>query len=42
MGVGMIVLTSPDDADGVMSALREGGSSPWVMGEVEAGEGVRW
>ncbi len=42
MGVGMIVLTSPDDADGVMSALRERGSEPWVMGEVEAGEGVRW
>jgi phosphoribosylformylglycinamidine cyclo-ligase len=42
MGVGMIVVTSPDDAEGVMSTLREGDSAPWVMGEVEAGEGVRW
>ena len=42
MGVGMIVLTSPDDVEGVLTALREGGSAPWVMGEVEAGEGVRW
>jgi len=42
MGVGIIVLTSPDDAEGVLTALREGGSAPWVMGEVEAGEGVRW
>jgi len=42
MGVGMIVVTSPGDADGVLSTLRAGGSSPWVMGEVEAGQGVRW
>ena len=42
MGVGMIVVTSPDDVDGVMSALREGGSKPWVLGEVETGAGVRW
>ena len=42
MGVGMVVLTSPDDADQVLSDLRDGGSMPWVMGEVEAGEGVRW
>lgn len=42
MGVGMIVVTSPDDADQVLADLREGGSAPWVMGEVEAGEGVRW
>jgi len=42
MGVGMIVLTAPDDADQVLSDLRDGGAMPWVMGEVEAGEGVRW
>ncbi len=42
MGVGMIVLVSPGDADGVLSALQEAGTEPWVMGEVEAGEGVRW
>lgn len=42
MGVGMIVLASPDDADRVVEALRAGGSTPWVMGEVESGEGVRW
>ena len=42
MGVGMIVVTAPGDADSVLSTLRDGGSSPWIMGEVEAGEGVRW
>ena len=42
MGVGMIVVTSLDDVDGVMSALCEGGSKPWVLGEVETGAGVRW
>lgn len=42
MGVGMIVLTAPDDADQVLSDLRDGGAIPWVIGEVEAGEGVRW
>ncbi len=44
MGVGMVVVTSPGDADSVLSTLRAGGLAPWVMGEVEVrvGEGVRW
>jgi phosphoribosylformylglycinamidine cyclo-ligase len=42
MGVGMIVLVSPPDVDGVLESFSRAGSPGWVMGEVEAGEGVRW
>ena len=42
MGVGMIVVTSPEHADGVLETLTQHGTRAWVMGEVEAGEGVRW
>ncbi len=42
MGVGMIVVASPGDADGVLSSLGAEGCGAWVMGEVEAGAGVRW
>ena len=42
MGVGLILVTSPEGADGVMSALVQGEIRAWIMGKVEAGEGVRW
>ena len=42
MGVGMIVLVAPEDVDRVLESLSPGGGPAWVMGEVEAGEGVRW
>jgi len=42
MGVGMIVVASPDQAAGVLSALRDGGTAAWVMGDIEPGAGVRW
>ena len=42
MGVGMIVLVAPEDVDRVLEGLSPGGGPAWVMGEVEAGEGVRW
>ena len=42
MGVGMIVLVAPEDVDGVLEGLSRGDAPVWVMGEVEAGEGVRW
>ena len=42
MGVGLILATSPEEADGVVSRLAEGDVQGWIMGEVEAGEGVRW
>lgn len=42
MGVGMVAVVSPKDVEGVMSMLRSGGLSSWVMGEVEIGEGLIW
>jgi phosphoribosylformylglycinamidine cyclo-ligase len=42
MGVGMIVLVAPEDVDGVLEGVSQGDCPAWVMGEVEAGEGVRW
>jgi len=41
MGVGMIAVVSPDRADGVVARLRTAGEAAWVLGEVEAAEGVR-
>jgi len=42
MGVGMIVVVAPEDASGVLEGLSQSDSPPWIMGEVEAGKGVRW
>ena len=42
MGVGMIVVTAPEQADHVVRALLGAGEEAWRMGEVEQGEGVRY
>ena len=42
MGAGMIVITGRDQAGGVMADLQAAGEEPWVMGQVERGEGVRY
>jgi phosphoribosylformylglycinamidine cyclo-ligase len=42
MGVGMIAVVAPEDVDSVMEGLSRGDCPAWVMGEVEAGKGVRW
>jgi phosphoribosylformylglycinamidine cyclo-ligase len=42
MGVGMIALVAPDDVDEVLEGSSDAGCPAWVMGEVEAGQGVRW
>ena len=42
MGVGMIVVVAPEDVDGVLEGLIQSDTPAWVMGDVEAGEGVRW
>lgn len=39
MGVGMIVVTSADDADATVSALRDAGEEAWVAGELVDGAG---
>jgi len=39
MGVGMIVIVDPEDADAVAEGLAEGGEGSWILGEVvEGGE----
>jgi phosphoribosylformylglycinamidine cyclo-ligase len=40
-GVGMVVIAAADRADVVMASLREAGETPFVLGEVEAGRGVK-
>ena len=42
MGVGMIALVAPENVDGVLESLSQSDYPAWIMGEVEAGEGVRW
>jgi phosphoribosylformylglycinamidine cyclo-ligase len=42
MGVGMVVIVSPGDAGAVVEDLGASGEAAWVMGEVEAGSGVRY
>ena len=42
MGVGMIVVVAPEDVDGVLESLSQSETPAWIMGDVEAGEGVRW
>jgi phosphoribosylformylglycinamidine cyclo-ligase len=40
MGVGMIVITPPDQAQGVADDLAAAGERSWILGEVVKGEGV--
>ncbi len=40
MGVGMIVVAAPEDADCVANDLAAAGERSWILGEVTEGEGV--
>ena len=40
MGVGMLAVVAPGEADGLVSRLRDRGEEAWVAGEVVAGSGV--
>ncbi len=40
MGVGMLVVVAPDEADALLETLREGGEGAWDIGEVVETEGV--
>lgn len=42
MGVGMIAVVSAERVDGVLEALESRGEAPWVMGQIVAGDGVRY
>jgi phosphoribosylformylglycinamidine cyclo-ligase len=37
MGIGLILVSSPDDAPRLVESLRQRGESPVVMGEIVAG-----
>jgi phosphoribosylformylglycinamidine cyclo-ligase len=39
MGVGMVAAVGPEDAGGVVEALRSAGETAWIAGEVVPGEG---
>jgi phosphoribosylformylglycinamidine cyclo-ligase len=42
MGVGMVAIAPPDDAQNVADELAAGGDVSWVLGEVVEGEGVHF
>jgi phosphoribosylformylglycinamidine cyclo-ligase len=42
MGVGMIAVARPQDADAVEARVRESGVDVWRIGRVEGGRGVRY
>jgi phosphoribosylformylglycinamidine cyclo-ligase len=39
MGVGMVIVTAPADADSIVAELRAAGTSAWILGDVISGEG---
>ena len=42
MGVGMIAIVAPAEADRVVAELNAAGEQAWVLGKTETGEGVRY
>ena len=38
MGLGMVVAVSPDKVDAAMEAIKSAGDTPYVVGEIKAGE----
>ncbi len=41
MGVGMVLVVAPDDAEAVVARAEVAGTPAWVIGRVEGGPGVR-
>jgi phosphoribosylformylglycinamidine cyclo-ligase len=39
MGVGMVVICAPDDADVMVNTIRAAGTDAWVLGDVGKGTG---
>jgi phosphoribosylformylglycinamidine cyclo-ligase len=39
MGIGMVVIASPDDADAIIGSARVAGVVAWKLGEVRTGRG---
>ena len=38
MGIGMVVAVDPADVEKTMAAMKEAGDTPYIIGQVEAGE----
>jgi phosphoribosylformylglycinamidine cyclo-ligase len=39
MGVGMVVVVAPENADAIVRGVDAGGVGAWVMGEIRTGSG---
>jgi phosphoribosylformylglycinamidine cyclo-ligase len=42
MGIGMVAIVAPADADATVEDLRSAGERAWILGRVEEGAGVRY
>ncbi len=43
LGIGLVVVTAPEESEPVVAALREAGETAWTIGRIEAGaRGVEW
>ena len=40
MGVGMVAVVSPEDADKAIETLKANGEDAYILGEIVEGEGV--
>ena len=38
MGIGMVVAVDPADVEKTMAAMKEAGDTPYIIGQIEAGE----
>ena len=38
MGLGMVVAVDPADVEKTMAAMKEAGDTPYIIGQIEAGE----
>ena len=38
MGIGMVVAVDPAEVDKTMAAMKEAGDTPYIIGQIEAGE----
>ena len=38
MGIGMVMAVDPSEADKCMTAVKEAGETPYLLGEIRAGE----
>lgn len=42
MGIGMVIIVAKDKAEKALETLKQAGETPYLIGHIEAGEGVRF